>query len=211
MDILWPPNKFATIFLCSSSIQENKHMIWLYVTYLKLISGSSNRLGYSNVHKRSTCWNDHPWFRFWNLLQIIWISLIIYEMIDINSILVISCFFMSSQMRSLALWLTSCPISSFTSLLALVWPMLLAKVWTHYKIRKLNMWTLFCNLCIDFLNSQIWKEIVLKNKMVSLQMLPRSQLIFPSKTWFFVFILIFSGGNHLKINNSNILNPNLTK
>ncbi len=33
--------------------------------------------------------------------------------------------------------------------------MMLAQVWTHYKIRKLNMWTLF-------LNSQIWKEIMLE-------------------------------------------------
>ncbi len=38
----------------------------------------------------------------------------------------------------------------------------LAQVWTHYKIGKLNMWTLFCNVCIDFLNSQIWKEIMLE-------------------------------------------------
>jgi hypothetical protein len=30
------------------------------------------------------------------------------------------------------------------------------------QIRKLNMWTLFCNVCIDFLNSQIWKEIMLE-------------------------------------------------
>ncbi len=29
-------------------------------------------------------------------------------------------------------------------------------------IGKLNMWTLFCNVCIDFLNSQIWKEIMLE-------------------------------------------------
>jgi len=42
----------------------------------------------------------------------------------------------------------------------LVWPMSLAQVWTHYKIRKLNMWTLFCNVCINFLNNQIWKEIM---------------------------------------------------
>jgi hypothetical protein len=28
-------------------------------------------------------------------------------------------------------------------------------VWTHYKIKKFNMWTLF-------LNSQIWKEIMLE-------------------------------------------------
>ncbi len=44
----------------------------------------------------------------------------------------------------------------------LVWPVTLAQVWTHYKIGKLNMWTLFCNVCIDFLNSQIWKEIMLE-------------------------------------------------
>jgi rRNA maturation endonuclease Nob1 len=24
------------------------------------------------------------------------------------------------------------------------------------------MWTLFCNVCIDFLNSQIWKETMLE-------------------------------------------------
>ncbi len=28
--------------------------------------------------------------------------------------------------------------------------------------RKLNMWTVFCNVCINFLNSQIWKEIRLE-------------------------------------------------
>ncbi len=44
----------------------------------------------------------------------------------------------------------------------LVWPVPLAQVWTHYKIGKLNMWTLFCSVCIDFLNSQIWKEIMLE-------------------------------------------------
>jgi hypothetical protein len=38
----------------------------------------------------------------------------------------------------------------------------LAQVWTRYKIGKLNMWTLFCNVCIDFLNKQIWKEIMLE-------------------------------------------------
>jgi len=31
-----------------------------------------------------------------------------------------------------------------------------------HKIGKLNMWILFCNVCIDFLNSQIWKKIVLE-------------------------------------------------
>jgi hypothetical protein len=43
-----------------------------------------------------------------------------------------------------------------------VWPVPLAKVWTYYKIGKLNKWTLFCNVCIHILNSQIWKEIMLE-------------------------------------------------
>ncbi len=68
------------------------------------------------------------------------------------------------------------------------------QVWTHYKIGKLNMWTLFCNICIDFLNSQIWKEIMLELNFLSLQVLPtHSQLIFPSKTWFFWNLFEFSG------------------
>ncbi len=29
--------------------------------------------------------------------------------------------------------------------------------------RKLNMWTFFYNVCINFLNSQIWKEIMLES------------------------------------------------
>ncbi len=41
-----------------------------------------------------------------------------------------------------------------------MWPVPLAEVWTHYKIGKLNNWTLFCNVCIDILKSQIWKEIM---------------------------------------------------
>jgi len=44
----------------------------------------------------------------------------------------------------------------------LVWPLPLAQMWTHYKIGKLNMWTLFCNVYINFLNNQIWKEIMLE-------------------------------------------------
>ncbi len=44
----------------------------------------------------------------------------------------------------------------------LLWLVPLAQVWTHYKIRKFNMWTLFCNVCINFLNKQIWKEIMLE-------------------------------------------------
>jgi hypothetical protein len=48
------------------------------------------------------------------------------------------------------------------ALVLLMWPMPFAQVWTHYKVEKLNMWTLFCNVCIDFLNGQIWKEIMLE-------------------------------------------------
>ncbi len=73
--------------------------------------------------------------------------------------------------------------------LVLVWPVLLAQVWTHYKIGKLNMWTLFCNVCIDFLNSQIWKKIILELNGKPLS--SRSQLIFPSKTWFLGIYLNF--------------------
>jgi hypothetical protein len=44
----------------------------------------------------------------------------------------------------------------------LVWLVPLAQVWTHYKLGKLDMWTLFCNVCFNFLNSQIWNEIMLE-------------------------------------------------
>jgi hypothetical protein len=47
--------------------------------------------------------------------------------------------------------------------------------------------------------------------MVSLQVLPRSQLIFHSKTWFFGIYLNFQENNCLKINISHMLNPNLIK
>jgi hypothetical protein len=40
--------------------------------------------------------------------------------------------------------------------------MSLARVWTHNKIGKFNMWTLFCNVRVDFLSNQIWKEIMLE-------------------------------------------------
>jgi len=45
-------------------------------------------------------------------------------------------------------------------------------------------------VCIDFLNSQIWNEIMLELN-VTLQVLPHSQLIFPSKIWFFEIYLYF--------------------
>jgi hypothetical protein len=50
-------------------------------------------------------------------------------------------------------------LPSFTD--GLVWPVLLAQVWTHYERKSCLNW------------------------MVSLQVWPLPQLIFPSKTWFF--------------------------
>jgi hypothetical protein len=47
--------------------------------------------------------------------------------------------------------------------------------------------------------------------MVSLQVLPQSQLIFLPKPGFLEFIGVFSGRNHFKFNVSHILNPNLDK
>jgi hypothetical protein len=85
----------------------------------------------------------------------------------------------------------------------LVWPVQLAQVWTHYKIGKLNMWTLFYNVCFDFLNSQMWKKI-----MLELNGKPSS--VTTLSTDFLEFIWIFSSRNHLKINISHIRNPNLT-
>jgi len=52
------------------------------------------------------------------------------------------------------------------------------------------MWTLFCNVCIIFSIAKYGWKICL-NWMVSLQVLPCSQLIFPSKTCFFKFYLNF--------------------
>jgi hypothetical protein len=69
----------------------------------------------------------------------------------------------------------------------LVWSVTLAQVWTHYKIGKLNMWTLFCNICIDFLNIQIWKENMLELNGKPSSVLPSPWLIFPSN------ILVFLG------------------
>ncbi len=101
------------------------------------------------------------------------------------------------------------------------------QVWTHYKIT----WTPFINIVphprYKSHNKSILSPIsIVKiflttpkahhnsfylNWMVDIQMLPRPQLIFLSKTWFLEFIWIFSNKKHLKINISHILNPNLTK
>ncbi len=72
-----------------------------------------------------------------------------------------------------------------------------------------------CEHCFAMYVSMFWtakhERKSWLNWMVSLQVLPCSWLIFPSKTWFFGIYWIFSGRNHFKINISHILNPNLTK
>ncbi len=79
----------------------------------------------------------------------------------------------------------------------LVWLVLLAQVWTHYKIEKLNMWPLFCNACIKFLNSQIWKEIMLElnGKPSSVT---TSSIDFSSQNLVFRNLFVFSAQKPLK-------------
>jgi len=105
----------------------------------------------------------------------------------------------------------------------LVWPVPLA----HYKIGKLNIASLMGFLimfffgyelevylgrvCINVLNSQIWKEIMLELNGKPSSVTASSTDFSFQKPGFLEFIWIFSGKNHLKINNSHILNPNLTK
>ncbi len=57
---------------------------------------------------------------------------------------------------------------------------------------------IFCNVCIDFLNVAKYERKSYLDWMVSLQVLPRSQLIFPSKTWFFLIYLDFQRHNSPK-------------
>ncbi len=90
----------------------------------------------------------------------------------------------------------------------LVWPVMLARVWTHYTIGKLNLWPLFCNVCIDFFEQpnmkghHAWIEWFSSVTMSSTDFsLPKPDLL--------KFIWIFTGKNHLKINISHIRNPNL--
>jgi hypothetical protein len=86
------------------------------------------------------------------------------------------------------------------------WP----KWWTHYKIGKLNMWTLFCNVCINFLNSQIWKEFMLElnGKPSSVT---TSSTDFSFQYLIFWNLFEFSAKKYFKINISHSLNPNLVK
>jgi hypothetical protein len=81
-------------------------------------------------------------------------------------------------------------------LFLLVWLVSLAQVWTHYKIEKLNMWTLFCNVCIDFLSTQLWKEIMfeLNGKCRSVSTFS-TDFSFQDLV-FWNFIWIFRGRNH---------------
>jgi hypothetical protein len=66
------------------------------------------------------------------------------------------------NLRITQMLLQTCLPSDALALFKLVWLVLLAQVRTHYKVGKLNLWTLFCNVCINFLSSQIWKKIMLE-------------------------------------------------
>jgi hypothetical protein len=93
-----------------------------------------------------------------------------------------------------------------------VWPVPLAQVWSHYKIGKLNMWTLFCNVCIHFLNSQIWKEIMLDLNWGEHSSVTTFSTDFSFQNLVFWNLFEISATeNHFKINISHILNPNITK
>ncbi len=101
-----------------------------------------------------------------------------------------------------------CPTQK-ENLCMLVWPAPLAEVWTHYEIGKLNKWTLFCNVCIDILNSQNIKGNHCLNWIVSLLSVTTT---FPTDFSFQNLVFwnlfeFFSNRNHLKINISRILNP----
>ncbi len=102
--------------------------------------------------------------------------------------------------------------SGSSSLRKLVWPVPLAQVWSHYKIGKLNMWTLFCNVCIHFLNSQIWKEIMLDLNWGEHSSVTTFSTDFSFQNLVFWNLFEISATeNHFKINISHILNPNITK
>jgi hypothetical protein len=73
----------------------------------------------------------------------------------------------------------------------------------NYKIGKLKMWTLFCNICINVLNNQIWKEV-----MLELNGKPSSVTTFSIDFSFqnLEFIWIFSNRTHFKKNIPHIPN-----
>jgi hypothetical protein len=73
----------------------------------------------------------------------------------------------------------------------LVWLELLAQVWTHYETAKLNMWTLFCNVRIEFLNSPMWEEIMLESNGKPSSVTTFSTDFSFQKTWFFEIYLNF--------------------
>ncbi len=74
----------------------------------------------------------------------------------------------------------------------------MAQVSTRYKIGKLSMWTLFCNVCIDFLNSRIWMEIMLELNGKASSVTTFSTDFSFQNLVFGEFIWIVSGRNHLK-------------
>jgi hypothetical protein len=72
----------------------------------------------------------------------------------------------NGRLASLTMFSTNFSFLVFWNLFefSCVWHVPLAQMWTYYQIGKFNMWTLFCNVCIDFLNNRIWKEIMLELK-----------------------------------------------
>jgi len=78
-----------------------------------------------------------------------------------------------------------------------------------------NTETQHVNIVLQCMDQIFWTAQYQRNSClnwtVSLQVLPHSQPIFLPKPDFKIFIWIFSSKNHLKINISHILNPNLTK
>ncbi len=79
------------------------------------------------------------------------------------------------------------------------------------KYYELNIWTLFCNVYVQFLSNQIWKEIALQLDGKTCKCEHITQLIIPSKTCVLYFIWIVSDKNHLEFNISHILSPKLKK
>jgi hypothetical protein len=101
--------------------------------------------------------------------------------------------------------------------LSLVWPVLLAQVWNPLQASETqHVNIVFCNLCIHFSNSQIWKEIHAWIEWYkAFKCYHILNWFFPSflpKPGFFGIYLNFQWQKSLlKINISHIPNPNLTK
>jgi hypothetical protein len=102
----------------------------------------------------------------------------------------------------------------FFGLLSLNWcgPLPLAQVWTHYKIRELNMWTLFCNECIEFFWTPKFERKSCLNWMASFQNLnPKPSSVSHVLNWFLSFqkpgFLEFIWNFHSSKSLENLISP----